>query len=130
MKIKLSFSNFFPRLLTQFLNTKNFKFKFYSAKFFHKWWSKSSEIVDHSSKFFFPTLNAHIFQCIWSNFNKFLPHDLKQVKYKILCLNSKKRICFLGWAKQKWQFWMFFDRKISVVLHGLNNSSTLIDQIT
>jgi len=40
--------------------------------------------------FFFPTLNANIFQSVRSNLMKFLPHNLRQVKYKILWLNSKK----------------------------------------
>jgi len=39
-----------------------------------------------------PTLNTNIFQSIWSNFIKILPHDHWQVKYKIVWLYSKKRI--------------------------------------
>jgi len=46
--------------------------------------------------FFSLTLNANIFQYVQSNFVKFLPHDLRQVKYKILLLGSnKKYICFV-----------------------------------
>jgi len=55
-------------------------------------------------KFFFPTLNANIFQSIWSNFMKFLLHDLRQVKYKILWLYFKESIFFLGWMQQNRQF--------------------------
>jgi len=43
---------------------------------------------------FFLTLNAHIFQSLWSNFLKLLPHDLRQVKYKIMQFDSKKNILF------------------------------------
>jgi len=43
----------------------------------------------------FPTLNANIFQSVWSNFMKFLLHDFIQVKYKILSLILKKDLFLL-----------------------------------
>jgi len=83
------FWNFLPRLSTQFININFFKFKVSSAKFFHKWWSKSFEIVRQChKKTVFSTLNVDIFQSVQSNLMKFLPHDLRQVKYKILWLDS------------------------------------------
>jgi len=60
----------------------------YSAKKFHKWWTKLSEIAGQGSKkLLFPSSNANIFQSVRSNLMKFLPHDLRQVKYKILWLD-------------------------------------------
>jgi len=46
----------------------------------------------------FPTLNAIIFQSVRANFMKCLPHDLRQVKYKILRLDSKKIYFSLLWV--------------------------------
>ena len=48
----------------------------------------------------FSTLNAHISQSVRSNFMKFLPHDLKQVNYKILRLSSKKKFFFVFFDKR------------------------------
>jgi len=42
-----------------------------------------------------PTLNANIFHSVWSKFMKILPHDLRQIKYKILWLYSKKNVFFV-----------------------------------
>jgi len=89
------FLKFFSQLSTQIFNIKNFKFKVCSAKNLHKWRSKSSEIeAQRSKKLSFPTLNANIFQLVQSNFMKILPHDQRQVKYKILWLDSKKSVFF------------------------------------
>ena len=108
------FLNFFHRLSTQFLNIKNFKINSCSAKNFHKWRSKSSKaVIQCSKKTFFSTLNANNFQSTRSNFMKFLPYDLRQVKYKILWLDSNfcLFVCFLRWTQQKGQFWVVIDRK-------------------
>jgi len=40
------FEIFFLDSQLNFSAHKNFKFKVYSAKNFHKWWSKSSEIAN------------------------------------------------------------------------------------
>jgi len=51
--------------------------------------------------FFFPTLNAHIFQSTRSNFMQFLPHNLRQVQYKILQFYYKTNVFFLlSWANK------------------------------
>jgi len=75
--------------------------------------SKSPKIASRSSKkLFFPTLNAHIFKSILSNFMKFLPHDLGQVKFKILWLDSKNFFVFvfLGKCKKHGNFHCFLTR--------------------
>jgi len=95
MKIKCIFLKFSFTTLNSNLNIKKFKFKVFSAKNFHKWRSKSFEIATQCSKILsLPTLNANILQSMWSNFMKFLPHDQRQVKYKILFLDSKKNVFF------------------------------------
>jgi len=87
--------NVFPRLWAQFFNTKNFQFKIHIAKNFHKWRAKSFESVGKcSNKLFFLTLNANIFQSVQSNFMKFLPHDLKQIKYMIWWVFFLKIVLF------------------------------------
>jgi len=59
--------------------------------------------------FLFPTLNAHIFESVWSNFMKFLSHNLKQIKYKIIRLGFMKNVIlvFLGECNSNGNFEWF-----------------------
>jgi len=96
------------------------------VKKFHNWRSKSFEIARQQSNKKIPTLNINIFQFVWSKFMKFLPHELKQVKYKILWLDFKKRIFFyfLGRMEQKWQKWqfrVFYDRENGLGTIGIKH---------
>jgi len=51
-------------------------------------------------KFYFLTLNANIFQSVWSNSMKFLPHDIRQIKYRILWLDSTKTFLLFSWMNK------------------------------
>jgi len=71
----------------------------------HSIWTRDEKVLDNLSfsgnlcifkkKTFCSTVNANIFQSIQSNLMKFLLHDLRQVKYKILLLDFKKRLFLL-----------------------------------
>jgi len=93
------FEIFFLDFQLIFWLTFLFNSKFVVQKNFKKWRSKYNHLklqVSVQKNFFFLTLNANIFQFVWSKFKKFLPHDLKHVKYKILWLDSNIYIfCFL-----------------------------------
>jgi len=84
MKIILEFFEFFfLDCQHNFSINKNKNSKFMVQKLSTNG-SESHLKLQSSVKFFFPTLNANIFQIVLSNFMEFLPHDLIQVKYKIL----------------------------------------------
>jgi len=92
----------------------NFFLKYYVLSIFkaliHSIWTRDEKVMDNFSflgnliifkKTFCPTLNANIFLSIKSNLMKFLLHDFRKVKCKIL-----------------WQFRVDFDRKHPWGLRG------------
>ena len=67
---------------------------------------------------FFSTLNTYILQSMWSNFMKFLSHDLIQVKYKILWFDFEKIYLFIYFwqMQQTWQFRVVLGKKLALGL--------------